>query len=211
MTQIRAVVFDMDGVLIDAKEWHYEALNRALALFGNSISRYDHLITYDGLPTRRKLDMLTKERGLPTELHGFLNEMKQMYTMEIIHAKCKPMFQHEYALSNLVADGYKVAVASNSVRNSVEIMMDKANLSKYLSAVLSNEDVANGKPSPEIYEKAFARLGFDPGECLVVEDNENGVRAAREAGGHLLVVRDVYDVDYESIKSRIAQVEQGAQ
>ena len=55
MTKIKAIVFDMDGVLIDAKEWHYEALNRALGLFGYGISRYDHLSRYDGLPTRRKL------------------------------------------------------------------------------------------------------------------------------------------------------------
>jgi beta-phosphoglucomutase len=52
---IKAVVFDMDGVLIEAKDWHYEALNRALKLFGYEISRYEHLTTFDGLPTRRKL------------------------------------------------------------------------------------------------------------------------------------------------------------
>ena len=210
MTPIRAVVFDMDGVLIDAKDWHYEALNRALALFGFSISRYDHLVTYDGLPTRRKLEMLTKERGLPPSLHGFLNELKQLYTMEIVHTKCKPVFQHEYALSHLQADGYKLAVASNSVKNSVEVMMEKANLSRYLSALLSNEDVTRGKPDPEMYTVAFARLGFAPHECLVVEDNENGIKAARDAGAHLLVVRDVFDVHYEAIKTRIAQVEEGA-
>lgn len=209
MTKIRAVVFDMDGVLIEAKDWHYEALNRALALFGFSISRYDHLVTYDGLPTRRKLEMLTKERGLPPSLHGFLNELKQIYTMEIVHTKCKPVFQHEYALSHLQADGYKLAVASNSVKNSVEVMMEKANLARYLSALLSNEDVTKGKPDPEIYTKAFERLGFAPEECLVVEDNENGIRAAREAGAHLLVVRDVYDVHYEAIKARIEQIEEG--
>ena len=62
---IKAVVFDMDGVLIDAREWHYEALNKALKLFGYEITRYDHLSTYDGLPTRVKLQMLTVERGLP--------------------------------------------------------------------------------------------------------------------------------------------------
>ncbi len=207
MTKIRAVVFDMDGVLIDAKDWHYEALNRALALFGFSISRYDHLVTYDGLPTRRKLEMLTRERGLPQSLHGFLNELKQLYTMEVVHMKCKPVFQHEYALSHLQADGYKLAVASNSVRLSVEVMMEKANLSRYLSALLSNEDVTKGKPDPEIYTKAFARLGFAPDECLVVEDNEHGIRAARDAGAHLLTVRDVYDVHYEAITERIAQVE----
>lgn len=211
MKTIKAVVFDMDGVLIDAKDWHYEALNRALALFGFSISRYDHLVTYDGLPTRRKLEMLTKERGLPPSLHAFLNELKQIYTMEIVYTHCKPVFQHEYALSNLKANGYKLAVASNSVRNSVEVMMEKANLARYLDALLSNEDVNRGKPDPEIYQKAFARLGLTPDECLVVEDNDNGVRAAKDAGAHLLVVRDVFDVTYEAIIERIQQLEEGAQ
>ncbi len=69
---IRAVMFDMDGVLIDAREWHYEALNRALGLLGFTINRYDHLSSYDGLPTRRKLEMLSIERGLPRGLHDFL-------------------------------------------------------------------------------------------------------------------------------------------
>ena len=68
---IKAVIFDMDGVLIDAREWHYEALNRALRLFGMEISRTDHLTTFDGLPTRRKLEMLSSTNGLPVELHGF--------------------------------------------------------------------------------------------------------------------------------------------
>src|SRR5438067_1712025 len=110
MSKIKAIVFDMDGVLIDAKEWHYEALNRAIGLFGYTISRYDHLVSYDGLPTRRKLEMLTREEGLPTSLHGFLNELKQIYTMELTHAKCKPLFCHEYALAKLKGLGYKVAV-----------------------------------------------------------------------------------------------------
>jgi beta-phosphoglucomutase len=152
--------------------------------------------------------MLTKERGLPPSLHGFLNELKQLYTMEIVHTRCKPVFQHEYALSHLKADGYKLAVASNSVRNSVEVMMQKSNLSRYLDALLSNEDVKKGKPDPEMYLRAFERLGFAPHECLVVEDNDNGIRAARDAGANLLVVRDVFDVTYEAISERIEQVEQ---
>jgi beta-phosphoglucomutase-like phosphatase (HAD superfamily) len=95
---IKAIIFDMDGVLIEAKDWHYEALNRALSLFGFEISRYDHLTTYDGLPTRKKLEMLSLEADLPRELYDFINEMKQIYTMEIVHAQCKPRFVHEYAL-----------------------------------------------------------------------------------------------------------------
>ena len=61
---IKAVIFDMDGVLIDAKEWHYEALNNALKLFGYKISRHDHLVTFDGLPTRAKLQMMTEQEML---------------------------------------------------------------------------------------------------------------------------------------------------
>ncbi|WP_244574490.1 HAD hydrolase-like protein [Cohaesibacter sp. ES.047] len=76
--RIKAIIFDMDGVLIEAKDWHYEALNRALLLFGYEISRFDHLTTYDGLPTRKKLEMLSAERNLPRSLHSFINEMKQI-------------------------------------------------------------------------------------------------------------------------------------
>ena len=143
MAKIKAVIFDMDGVLIDAKEWHYEALNRALELFGYTISRYDHLVTYDGLPTRKKLEMLTKERNLPEELHGFINEMKQQYTMEIVHSKCKPVFQREYAMSKLKADGYMIGVASNSIRNSIVTMMDMSDLSKYID--ISNTSAETAK------------------------------------------------------------------
>src|SRR5262245_52018095 len=140
-TRIKAVVFDMDGVLIDAKEWHYQALNRALHLFGFEIDRYDHLVTYDGLPTRRKLEILSRDSGLPRALHGFISEMKQLYTTELIHVQCKPSFQHEHALSRLKGEGYRLGVASNSIRQSVELMMQKSNLRGYLDLVLSNEDV----------------------------------------------------------------------
>ena len=85
---IKAVIFDMDGVLIDAKEWHYEALNKALGLFGYEISRYDHLVTYDGLPTSKKLEMLTMEKGMPQKLHTFINSLKQQYTVDKIRNIC---------------------------------------------------------------------------------------------------------------------------
>ena len=209
MTRIKAVVFDMDGVLIEAKDWHYETLNKALGLFGFGISRYDHLVTYDGLPTRRKLEMLTREQGLPSMLHGFINEMKQIYTLEMIHAHCKPRFYHEYALARLRDLGYRTAVASNSVRATVELMMAKSNLARYLDVMLSNQDVARGKPHPDIYRLAAERLGLRTEECLVVEDNENGIQSAQAAGCPLLVVQDVADTTFSNIMTRIQQVERG--
>ena len=201
--RIKAVIFDMDGVLIDAKDWHYDALNKALNHFGFNISRYDHLVTFDGLPTRRKLEMLTREQGLPAKLHGFLNELKQIYTMEIVHARCKPRFQHEYALSHLKAAGYKLAVASNSVRQSVEVMMSKSGLTPYLDAIVSNEDVSKGKPDPEIYLKTLSALKVSADEALVVEDNEHGIAAGKAAGAHLMIVQDVNDVTLDNIQRHI--------
>lgn len=203
---IKAIIFDMDGVLIDAKDWHYDALNRALRLFGFEISRYAHLSTYDGLPTSKKLEMLSIESNLPRALHGFINEMKQIYTMEIVHTQCRPTFAHELALSTLKSQGYKLAVASNSIRSTVITMMDKANLSGYFDAMLSNEDVERPKPDPEIYSSAMRKLAVSPKECLIVEDNENGIKAALASGAHLLRVRDVHDVNLENILTRIREI-----
>jgi beta-phosphoglucomutase len=206
--QIKAVIFDMDGVLIEAKDWHYEALNKALGLFGLEISRHEHLTTFDGLPTKDKLEMLSRNQGLTPSLHNFINEMKQQYTMNMVHTLCKPMFHHEFALSTLQKEGYRLVVASNSIRNTVEVMMDKSHLKQYLDFFLSNQDVSKGKPDPAIYIKAIQMLGLTPEECVIVEDNENGIKAAKASGANVLQVKTVYDVNYDNIKRFINEIEQ---
>jgi beta-phosphoglucomutase len=207
MTKIKAILFDMDGVLIDAKEWHYEALNKALELFGFEINRYDHLVTFDGLPTKKKLEILSIEKGLPRLLHEFINELKQDFTMEIIYQKCKPIFFHQYALSKLKNEGYKICVCSNSIRNSIDVMMEKSSLKEYLEFFLSNQDVKEGKPNPEIYIKAIKMLNMNPDECLIVEDNENGVKAANASGAYVMRVNGVEDVTFHNIKAKIKDIE----
>ncbi|CAO3363711.1 HAD family hydrolase [Azospirillum palustre] len=198
-TKIKAILFDMDGVLIDAREWHYHALNRALAPFGFEIGLEEHLAVYDGLPTRRKLQMLTKAQGLPTRLHPLINRLKQRYTEELAHSFCRPRFQHQYALARLSREGYRIAVCSNSIRNTVHLMMDRAGLSSYLEFFLSNEDVEKPKPDPEIYRIAAERMGVPPCQCLVVEDNQHGIEAARAAGTTVLAVTGVEEVTYNRI------------
>lgn len=207
MKKIKAILFDMDGVLIEAKDWHYEALNEALRLFGHEISRQDHLTTFDGLPTRDKLNLISETSFLPVSLHGFVNEMKQHYTRTQIELKCKPLFQHEYALSKLKKEGYKIAVCSNSIRASIDNMMEKAALTQYLDLIMSNEDVTKGKPNPEIYTTAMQRLGVLPEECLILEDNKNGIAAAKASGGNLLQIVEVTDVNYKNIRNRINEIE----
>lgn len=197
----------MDGVLIDAKDWHYEALNQSLSLFGMQISRYDHLVTYDGLPTKKKLEMLTLERGLPRELHNFINDMKQEFTLQLGYAKCKPTFNHQYALANLKARGYRMAACSNSIRKTMEVLLERAAITDYFDFYISNEDVEEAKPNPEMYLIAIGRLGLKPEECLILEDNENGIKAAKASGAHLLVIGDINDVNFENIAIKIAEIE----
>lgn len=208
MSKIKGIIFDMDGVLIDAKEWHYEALNKALSLFGYEISRHEHLVTYDGLPTADKLSMMTLEKNLPQSLHKYINRLKQQYTMDKVYTSCKPLFVHEYALSKLKSEGYRLAVASNSIRATVDIMMQKASLEQYLEFSLSNQDVHKAKPDPEIYSVAIERLGLTPDCCMVVEDNKNGVAAAQAAGANVMRVDSVYDVNYQNIKENLRNFEE---
>lgn len=204
---IKAILFDMDGVLIDAREWHYDAFNLALSHFGVTISKESHLATFDGLPTREKLRILSKSKYFPNGLHELVNKLKQIYTLEICNQRCKPTFNHQQALSRLKKDGYKLAVCSNSVRASIETMMNLSCLNVYLDLVVSNQDVKEGKPNPEMYQQAMGVLGCTPEECLILEDNENGIKAAIAAGGHLLKVGSPDDVTYHLIKSRIIEIE----
>ena len=204
---IKAVIFDMDGVLIDAREWHFLALNRALGLFGYTIPLEEHLKTYDGLPTSKKLEILQIQHGLPTAIHSLVNKLKQSYTVDMVTLNCRPTFNHEYALSRLKSEGIKIAVASNSIHETVRLMMEKANLTSYLEFFLSNEDVKTPKPSPEIYTLAIEKLGINANEALVGEDNEHGIQAARDAGAHVLVVDSPKEVTYWKIKTAIQEFE----
>lgn len=203
---IKTVLFDMDGVLIDAKDWHYEALNRALQHFGYSIDPDSHLTTFDGLPTRQKLRMLVESRGLPKGLVEFINRLKQDYTLEISAQRCRPVFNHRYALARLKSEGMQLGVCSNSVRATVDNLMSLSGLAGFMDVMLSNEDVGRSKPDPEMYVRAMETLGVPPEDCLIVEDNDHGVQAAIASGAHLLRVNVPDDVTYWRIRDRIAEI-----
>ena len=207
MPKIKAILFDMDGVLIDARDLHYEALNAALSPFGLPISRDAHLATFDGLSTRQKLLMLSETMGLPTDLHDLIHDLKQKHTQARIAAHCRPVFQHRYMLSSLKRRGIRLGLCSNSIRLSVESMMNAAKIASFFEFMLSNEDVKNPKPAPDIFSEAVRRMGLSPKECLAVEDNPNGIAAAKSAGVEVLVVADPDDVNYERIDKRISEIE----
>jgi HAD superfamily hydrolase (TIGR01509 family) len=151
--------------------------------------------------------MLSDLGKIPRDLHPIINKMKQKHTMRMILNKCKPLFAHQYALSKLYSEGYKMAVCSNSIRKSVEVMIEQAGLDKYFEFYVSNEDVKKGKPDPEMYNKAIEKMNLLPKNCLILEDNENGILAAKASGAHLLKIGKVSDVTYLNIIERIKEIE----
>ncbi len=210
MIRITSVLFDLDGVLVDATEWHYLALNRALGLFGFDITRYEHLSDYNGLPTRKKLQMLSVEKGLPRALHNTVSRLKQVYTRDEILTKCRPVFEKEYMLSRLRKEGYRMAVCSNSIRDSLQMMVHQSGLDEYFEFLVSNEDVSVPKPDPEIYATAIGRMGVTPAETLIVEDSPHGLEAARRSGAHLCQVSGFGDVEYFRVRAAIDRAERRA-
>jgi beta-phosphoglucomutase len=184
-----AVVFDMDGVLIDAKEWHFQALNSALELFGFNIDKQEHLDRFDGLPTKDKLKILSSERGFPTYLHKTINLVKQERTLRLAALNCYPKPNLITIMSYLKLSGYKIGLATNSIRLTTETMMKYAGLIDYFDLILTNEDVINSKPNPEIYLKAINYFHLQPSQVLVFEDNHHGIQAASSAGCSIFEVQ----------------------
>lgn len=175
---IKAILFDADGVLVDACELHFIALNRALSTLGWTISREDHEAIYNGLPTHKKLQLLTKEHGFPEDWHGAVHSLKQQFTWEsiddcIAHDPTK----RELMLALKLA-GYKIAVCSNSLHRTLARMLSAVGVMDCVDLILGNDDVTLPKPSPEMYLLASEKLGVSMDETLIVEDSPVGLRAA---------------------------------
>jgi len=199
---IKAVIFDLDGVLVDAREVHYEALNNSLSKFGFSINRDEHLSTYDGLPTKKKLQLLTESKGLSTDLHEQIWKGKQDETIKIIN-EMKHDERLIWVLKKLRDRGFKIAVCSNSIRESTKMMLLKKGFLEFVEFFLSNQDVVSPKPSPEMYLRAMVQLGLKPRDCLIVEDSHIGRQSAIDSGAHLCGVENTQEVTYEKINESI--------
>lgn len=199
----------MDGVLVDAKEWHFEAFNRALKEFGfPEVTLDEHINIYDGLPTKDKLKKMLSLKGTPPEsVHNAINDLKQKYTEEITNVKCVIDSNRISTLNYLKEKGYKIACCSNSIRRTIEYMLGKVSLLKYMDFILSNEDVVNSKPNPEIYNKAIKKMGLKPQEVLIFEDNINGINAAKSSGSNLFIVENKYDLSLKKVIDHIKKIE----
>lgn len=194
---IKAIMFDLDGVLVDACDWHYHSLNDALENYkGFKISYDDHLDKYNGLPTSVKLDIL--------DIHGKDREniwrMKQDRTLENIKIYgCIDRYKIKM-LKKLKQEGYKLVCVTNSIRETATEMLKSTGQLEMFDFIITNEDVQKNKPNPDCYILAMNKLGLTKNECLIIEDSIKGKLAAYASGAKVLEVEDIYDVTLDNIR-----------
>jgi HAD superfamily hydrolase (TIGR01509 family) len=207
VNKVKLIIFDLDGVLVEAKNIHYDALNEALGE-KYAISWAEHLSTYDGLKTNQKLEMLSERKGLPTELHSEIWESKQKLTLQKLK-ELKPNKNLQQLMNALVDEGYKIAVCSNSIRKTVLTVLSKLGIMEFMDYIISNEDVQNSKPHPEMYWRAISKMGCLPEETLIVEDSPYGLLAASRSKAHILRVKNTSEVTYENINNKLNEINMG--
>lgn len=202
MSNIKTIIFDLDGVLIETKQLHYSALNQALGL-DYQISWQEHLSKYDGLKTNQKLDMLTHDKALPTSQHHSIWQKKQRLTLNMLKST-EPSQRLIECLSRLEREGYKLACCSNSIRKTVLTILSKLGIIEYFDLIISNEDVQNSKPHPEMYWKAMTILNCTPEQTLILEDSPYGLKAANQSGAFVMRITSPKDVTYDNILNLIS-------
>jgi HAD superfamily hydrolase (TIGR01509 family) len=204
----KLIIFDLDGVLVEAKKIHYDTLNKALWEIAQSdkyvITEAEHLSIYDGLKTNQKLELLTQNKGLHPNTYETVWNRKQQLTIEAI-SQLEPDIRLIQLFKELRSRGYKLACASNSIRRSVLVMLAKIGIIEYMDLIISNEDVKNSKPHPEMYWKTMSVMSVLPEETLIVEDSPHGLLAASRSRATVLRVDNPTDLTLEKLEAKLKQ------
>lgn len=207
MKETKLIIFDLDGVLVEAKEIHFKALNKALGE-EYAIEWEEHLSKYDGLKTQQKLNLLSKNKGLDPSAHKRIWADKQTETMKMLK-ELSPSFKLTKLFKHLSLKGLKIAVCSNSIRKTVFTVLQKLALLDHVDLVLSNEDVVNSKPHPEIFWNAMSSLSVVPEKTLIVEDSPHGLLAAARTKASVLRVKSPSDLNVDLIDETLLKVNKG--
>jgi HAD superfamily hydrolase (TIGR01509 family) len=207
---IKAIAFDLDGVIVDASFIHFKSLNITLEKHHlRVISKPEHETIFDGLSTKEKLKILQTSPLLSPQKIQEINNDKQIATLDAIRNYNFSPEPITSTLKYLKKLNYQIACCSNSSRESLDLILKKLDIDSYFDFSLSNGDVDHPKPSPDIYLKALHNFNCKPQECLIIEDNENGFLAATKAQAHLLKVSCPQDVTFNLIDETIELINSG--
>jgi HAD superfamily hydrolase (TIGR01509 family) len=202
---IKLIISDFDGVLLDLKEIHFESLNKAL---GNqyAISEEEHVKIFDGLSTKNKLKLLSELKDLPKETFVEINNLKQKFTIDLLKSFDNINYDIVNVIEKLKEEGYLFYVASNAIRNTIDVGLNKLGILHLVDKVYSNEDVKNSKPNSEIYLKCMVDAGVNPKETIIIEDSKHGREAAVNSGAYVCGVDNSFDFTYDRISSEIKKI-----
>lgn len=204
MNNIKVIIFDLDGVLVSTKDLHYHCFNDALEHYNLiPISYSDHINIYDGLPTKKKLNKLIERGEVPAEYSNRIFELKQKYTESRICNYIKFDKVKFEMFEKLYNDGYKLYIATNSIKSTTYSILEILNIKKFLSGIITNEDIINSKPNPEMYLKCIVDASVCPCETLIVEDSPHGVLAAKNSGSNVMIVKNINEVNYDKIVTHL--------
>lgn len=198
--RILGILYDLDGVLVDACDWHYYALNQALLeVAGCTIERQDHETTFNGLPTKAKLSILLDRGAIRSDMLEKIEKLKQEYTTNVINEFAsrdqEKIGLHEYCRHL----GLRIGCVTNSIRKTASLMLLNTGQLQYLDILISNEDASPNKPSPHPYNVAMAQLGLRPENVLIVEDSDKGIESALGTGAHVMRVKNATEVTCSSM------------
>jgi HAD superfamily hydrolase (TIGR01509 family) len=204
----KLIIFDLDGVLIESRELHYDALNDALRNIDKKyvIKREEHLSVYDGLSTTKKLELLTTNKDLPQKYYNQIWQDKQTATFDLI--KEFPINNKLISIFKEVKSrGYKIAIASNSIRETVKLALLSIGVMEYVDYYVSNEDVKRPKPYPEMYWKCMTEMYANPSSTIIIEDSHIGRLGAITSGANLLPVENTMDLTLEKVVGKMNEID----
>jgi len=178
---IEAVIFDMDGVILDSEPIHYRVEKAIMKENGFDFQFEDHA-GYVGQTTQDLWDDLCTKHHLPIGAEVLSAIDEKNYLNKLKNGSIQPIAGVKELIESLHNDGIKLIIASSAVRNNIEVVMDKFDIRKYFEGYVSGQDVQKTKPNPEIFLKAAEKLDVSPEDCVVIEDAKHGVEAAKSAG-----------------------------
>lgn len=192
---------DLDGVLINMVENHRKALDQSLLdVCGFKLNDEEHENLFNGLPTKKKLEILTKQGRVNITDHELIFRKKQEYTIEIIKKEFKPDIEKIKLHTELKKLGLKLACVTNSIRETTELMLKKTGQLEFMDEIITNEDVLHNKPNSECYIVAMVKFGLLPKECIIIEDSDVGFVSAINTGANVFRVKGPEEVNWEKFK-----------